>query len=155
MEGYKETNWWKYTDEVVKELMAESYKLLENPGEHKDYGYIVFPAAKAYEGFLKKYLLDRGVISQQQYTGEHFRIGKALNPNLPKKFRSKSWVFQTLVDSCHGADTPLFLWETWKKARNRVFHFFPDTTKYITLEEAKGLVGMVSEAMEKALLCNS
>lgn len=144
-------------DDSMQILSAESFQLLEEEKSKsrldessKDYSYIVFPLAKAYEGFLKKLFLDMDLITSQQYLGEHFRIGKALNPNLPKRYRS-GWVWGKLSESCKGEELPMRMWETWKRARNRTFHFFPDKQKLITFEEARGLVEELKSTMEQAL----
>ena len=57
--------WWNYIEGDLQELLKESILLLrilvsmgaDLPGgrrEFHDYSFVVFPAAKAYEGFLKK-----------------------------------------------------------------------------------------------------
>lgn len=158
MVDYKQTNWWTYLDEPMKDLVGESFSLLEmsyaqgSMSNLHDYSFVVFPLAKAYEGFLKKLFLDMGLISRAQYFGEHFRIGKALNPNLPKRYRS-GWVYGKLVAACGGRDElPNKMWAVWKSARNRIFHFFPDHKEFIDLDTAAGLVnevaGVMGEAME-------
>ena len=164
MNDFKQTKWWLYLDEPMRDLVEESFTLLgqeesrlrQGSGEPRhDYSFVVFPIAKAYEGFLKKLFLDMGLISQSQYVGEHFRIGKALNPNLPKRYRS-GWVFGKLVESCGGgAELPLRMWEVWKRARNRIFHFFPDHHEFIGLEEAGELVTGVAQVMDEAMSCRT
>ncbi|OGC92691.1 hypothetical protein A2899_02590 [Candidatus Amesbacteria bacterium RIFCSPLOWO2_01_FULL_49_25] len=154
MESYRETNWWKYLEEPMQDLVKESFLLLERErgsrdGWH-DYSFVVFPMAKAYEGFLKKLFLDLKLISRQQYFGEHFRIGRALNPNLPKRYRS-GWVYGKLVDYCGSEDLPLTLWGVWKKARNQIFHFFPDHHQFISLGQASRLIDELGGVMEQAL----
>ncbi len=141
----------------MRALVEESFKLLEHTKSgsgteagFKDFGFIVFPMAKAYEGFLKKVFLDMGLITRQQYYGEYFRIGRALNPNLPVRYRS-GWVFGKLVGACGGENLPLLLWETWKRGRNKVFHFFPDREAIISLVEAEELIDKMAQAMEKAV----
>ena len=63
--------WWNYVHEDLRELLLESVFLIKNVGEWEksltgekyvfhDYSFIVFPAAKAYEGFLKTLFLDLG-----------------------------------------------------------------------------------------------
>jgi len=153
---YKNTNWWKYLDESMRDLVEESFVLLEREERLQeklhDYSFVVFPMAKAYEGFLKKLLLDMKLIDSRQYFGEHFRIGRALNPSLPKRYRA-GWVYGKLVESCGGRDElPLAMWEVWKRARNRIFHFFPDHHEFINLGEARGLVEEISDVMSKALV---
>ncbi len=142
-------------DESMRDLVEESFTLLEREerlqGELHDYSFVVFPMAKAYEGFLKKLLLDMKLIDKRQYYGEHFRIGRALNPSLPKRYRA-GWVYGRLVESCQGnEELPLFLWEVWKRARNRIFHFFPDHHEFISLEEAREMIEKLAEGMERAL----
>lgn len=139
----------------MRDLVEESFTLLEREerlqGELHDYSFVVFPMAKAYEGFLKKLLLDMKLIDKRQYYGEHFRIGRALNPSLPKRYRA-GWVYGRLVESCQGnEELPLFLWEVWKRARNRIFHFFPDHHEFISLEEAREMIEKLAEGMERAL----
>lgn len=153
---YKNTNWWKYLQEPMRDLVEESFVLLEREERMQeklhDYSFVVFPMAKAYEGFLKKLFLDMKLIAERQYYGEHFRIGRALNPSLPKRYRA-GWVYGKLVAACQGKEElPLAMWEAWKRARNRIFHFFPDHHEFISLEEARGLIGGISAIMDKALV---
>ena len=78
--------WYDYLEEDLRELLAEAFELIEKvPDWHDgfhDYSFIVFPAAKAYEGYLKKLFLDLGFIERDDYYGKRFRIGMALNPQL-------------------------------------------------------------------------
>lgn len=151
---FKSTKWFRYMDEPMRELATQSFELLDQERQRllprKDYSFVIFPMAKAYEGFLKKLFLDMDLISEQQFNGEHFRIGKALNPNLPKRYRS-GWVFEKLMTSCGGETLPLRLWEAWKRGRNRIFHFFPDEQKEVTLAEVEKIVLNLAEAMEQAV----
>lgn len=153
---FKQSNWWKYLQEPMRDLVAQSYELLEQEGrrvgkyEYHDYSFIVFPMAKAYEGFLKKIFLDLKFISVNQYAGEHFRIGRALNPNLPKRYRS-AWVYGKLLTFCGNEELPLHMWQVWKRGRNRIFHFFPDHHEFISYEEAEGLILEISQIMEEVL----
>jgi len=141
-------------DESMRDLVEESFVLLEREEKLQeklhDYSFAVFPMAKAYEGFLKKLLLDMKLIDSRQYFGEHFRIGRALNPSLPKRYRA-GWVYGKLVQSCGSEELPLFLWEVWKRARNRIFHFFPDHHEFINLNEAREMIERLAEGMERAL----
>src|SRR3989344_2725074 len=153
---YKQTNWYRYMEEPMRDLVQQSFTLLEmfsvydSRFEYHDYSFVVFPIAKAYEGFLKKLFLDMGLIYKRQYLGEHFRVGSALNPNLPKRYRT-GWVFGRLVTSCGGEELPMALWEVWKKARNRIFHFFPDHHEFISLDEAKQLIDELDRVMSRAV----
>lgn len=156
MGDYRESNWWKYLDEPMRDLVQQSFDLLERfksqdlMSNYHDYSFAVFPMAKAYEGFLKKVFLDMGLITRAQYEGDRFRIGKALNPFLPVRYRS-GWVYGRLVAACRGEELPDKLWGVWKRARNRIFHYFPNHQEFLELEEAGQLVEEIAEAMTAAV----
>lgn len=145
--------WWKYLEEDLSELLKESFILLEETGHWKqnfhDYSFVVFPAAKAYEGFLKKIFLDRGFISREDYYGSRFRIGKALNPSLEKRFRHES-VYDKIVSHCGNSWLADLLWVTWKDSRNLLFHWFPDEKRAINLDEAKIKIEQIVDAVDAA-----
>lgn len=136
-------------DEPMRDLMKESFVLLEReekmPDGLHDYAFVVFPAAKAYEGFLKKLFLDLGFINKMQYEGDRFRVGRSLNPNLPKRYQW-DWVYGRLEQK-YGGELTMRMWEAWKKARNRIFHFFPAHHKFITLAEARKLIEKIVEVI--------
>src|SRR5260221_1101399 len=149
----KNKPWYTYLEEDLRELLEESFELLDKVPSWKDgfhdYSFIVFPAAKAYEGFLKKLFFDLGIIDKNDYFGTHFRIGKALNPQLEPRFRYES-VYDKVVELNKGdkllAD---MLWDTWKNCRNLVFHWFPDEKRAINYAEAKDRVGKVINAIDE------
>ena len=156
MEDLKNRVWWEGMDDGIIDLLNESRILIENvplwTEKFIDYSFIVFPAAKAYEGFLKKVFLDRGFITSEDYYGKHFRIGKALNPSLEPKYRAES-VYDKVTDFCGGerslADR---MWETWKNCRNMIFHFFPNEKNAVSFEEAKDRVNEIISTMEEVSL---
>ncbi len=113
-----------------------------------DYSFIVFPAAKAYEGFLKNLFLDMGFIAKEDYYGRHFRIGKALNPDLEEKYKGEEWVYGKLASYCKGEALPDKLWKTWRESRNLVFHWFPDVKNTASHAEAVEKVLMVVSAID-------
>lgn len=141
-------------DEPMRDLMQASLLLLDREKKNTDglhdYSFVVFPAAKAYEGFLKKLLFDLKMITRLQYQGDRFRIGKSLNPHLPKRYQW-DWVFNRLAVQCRGEALPLRLWETWRLARNRIFHYFPDHHEFITLAQAENLIETIQSTMTAAL----
>ena len=150
---------WNYLEEGMRDLMRGSYYLLEQEREHlkqpgrlplHDYSFVVFPAAKAYEGFLKKLFLDLKLITRRQYEGDRFRIGRALNPNLPIRYRW-DWVYGRLVDYCQGGKLADELWRVWQDSRNRIFHFFPGHARFVDFKEAERLVVGIENVMLSAL----
>lgn len=146
---------WSYLSPGQKGLLEEGHFLLEDTKVHRlseinDYSYLVFPFAKAYEGFLKQFFLDLGLINKFQYQSDHFRIGKALNPNLVKQLGARS-VYSGLEKLTGSDDLARELWQAWKKGRNLIFHYFPHNLRAITIEEAEGLIKDIVFAMEHAV----
>lgn len=146
--------WWNYLTENQRDLLEQSRVLLEREERYgkdtfHDYAFTLFPAAKAYEGFLKKLFYDLGIITYEQYENNHFRVGRALNPDLPERFRGHDWVYERLGNYC-SQETPGMLWSVWRQARNLVFHWFPRHKNFITLPQARGKYEMVIGAIDKA-----
>ena len=147
--------WWDYLEHDLQELLRESallIKKVENwKEEFHDYSFVVFPAAKAYEGFLKKLFYDLGLISEEQFRGRRFRVGKALNPELPMRLRKTYGVYYKLTEYCAGdyglADN---LWDTWRQARNVLFHWFPNEKNAISYDEAKEKFELILSSLDKA-----
>lgn len=149
--GLEKKAWWGYIEDDLKELFKESFMLVEmaegSKDKFHDYAFVVFPAAKAYEGFLKKVFLEMGFISEEDYFGKRFRIGKALNPSLEPQFRFES-IYDKLVTHCGGKALANELWETWRQSRNLVFHWFPKERNAISLAEARERIEMILSAMD-------
>lgn len=153
--------WWNYVEPDLQELLVLS-EFLTNvvrswggdlPAGSKvfhDYSFVVFPAAKAYEGFLKKMFLDMGFIANEDYLGKRFRIGKALNPFLEERFRDRESVYDKLVKYCGGKELADSLWNAWTNGRNLVFHWFPEEKKALSFKDAEERIEMIIGAMDKA-----
>lgn len=145
---------WQYLSASQQQLAADGQLLIEDrkkhPSEHlSDYSYLVFPYAKLYEGFLKQLFLDIGAIGEREYASDHFRIGKALSPNLARLLGQKS--AYAYISRRHSDGLALRLWNTWKKGRNLVFHYFPHNVRRLSLHEAvtttQGIVDTMNEAI--------
>jgi hypothetical protein len=160
MEALEQKVWWNYLETDLQKLLITSRFLVSTvkswgvdlPGgedEFNDYSFVVFPAAKAYEGFLKKMFLDLEFITNEDYYGKRFRIGKSLNPSLPKEIRKDS-VYDKVVKHCGGKDLADNLWETWRISRNLVFHWFPNEKNAVTLDEAIERVNMITTAIDQS-----
>jgi hypothetical protein len=150
---------WSYCTNDIKELIEDGERLLnyvereKKKSEISDFSFTVFPFAKAYEGFLKKFFFDLGFISYEEYYGDEIRIGRILNPRYVKEHTS---VFARMCD--HSEDRKLLsqeLWETWKKGRNRIFHYFPHNFRKISYEEALEIINTIVSSMNSAVVhCN-
>ncbi len=150
----KEKPWAGYVQEDILELMEESQILLKVVpswgDKFDDYSFVVFPVAKAYEGFLKKFFLDMKFITEEDYYGKHFRIGKALNPAIRKDIPGVESIYDKVADYCGGKDLANTLWETWRECRNLVFHWFPNEKNAITLDMAQSRFEMIINAIDRS-----
>lgn len=132
------------------DLFKQGYHLYGHVQEHmdqfKDYSFVVFPFAKAYEGFLKKIFLESHFITPADYKSRHFRVGEVMSPNLAARLRDRS-VYKKICGQvgCELSDT---IWETWKVGRNEVFHYFPDRDEIVTFEDAYKRIVMIIKAVE-------
>lgn len=117
-----------------------------------DYSFVVFPMAKAYEGFLKQYLLELHLLSLEDYHDKRFRIGRALNPDLRNRQRDEQWLYDDIVRLC-SRELGRLLWDTWLQCRNRVFHFFPGSSQRVSLQSAGEYLLLIVTAMTEARQC--
>ena len=153
-ENLRTKTWWSYLEEDLRELLTESFILSieAESWEYKfhDYSFVVFPAAKAYEGFLKKMFFDLEFIVSEDYYGSRFRIGRALNPSVERKHGEEN-IYDKITKHCIGGrELADKLWITWKDARNTIFHWFPDEKRAITLVEAKVKLDEIIDAIDDA-----
>ncbi|OGK28916.1 hypothetical protein A3D06_00190 [Candidatus Roizmanbacteria bacterium RIFCSPHIGHO2_02_FULL_40_9] len=143
-----------YISEGQKDLMREGFLLINYINTRreyvlKDYSFIVFPFAKAYEGFLKQIFLDAGFITEKDYISQHFRIGKVISPNLVRRLGQRS-VYKKISDIA-GSELSDEVWMTWKKGRNEVFHYFPHNLRSLKYPDARRTVMQIIKTMENAL----
>ena len=133
----KKRIWWTDLDQDIKGLLRESVLLIEKVKTWE-------------EGFLKNLFLDCGFISEEDYYGKRFRVGKALNPSLDRKLRKKEGVYDQIVAHCQGQETADGLWEVWRSGRNRLFHWFPREKNVINYEQARERVAAILNVMDLA-----
>ncbi len=146
---------WQYLSSAQRELAEDGETLiadrLAHPTERlSDYSYLVFPFAKLYEGFLKQLFLDLRIIQERDYHSDHFRIGKALSPNLAKLLGARSayaWVSRQ-----YSPELALRLWTTWKEGRNLVFHYFPHNIRRLSFEDAQRVAESIIATMREAVI---
>lgn len=174
MTNYQSKPWFRFLDHSMRDLASTSYILLnqftERPHSRDnidalrirddtasrslihDFSFIVFPLAKAYEGFLKKWLFANHLIDENDYLSDHFRLGKALNPSLEKRFRDRDYVYDKIVANCSDPHLADRLWDAWKQCRNLVFHYFPNHQHFLsTAAEAQARLDQLDSVMSAAL----
>ena len=143
---------WNYLSKPQQELFQEGYYLQTDVKQHvpvhpiSDYSFLVFPFAKAYEGFLKQLFYDLGLIKRFEYESDHWRIGKALSPHLQRLLKKRS-IYRKLVELTGSADLPDLLWRVWKRGRNQVFHYFPHNLSKLSLDEAVSVIAEIEDAV--------
>ncbi|NTU72855.1 hypothetical protein HGB07_01625 [Candidatus Roizmanbacteria bacterium] len=147
------SSFWNYLSQPQKDLILEGNYLIteiiqDNKYGFKDYAFLVFPFAKAYEGFLKELFKDIGYISHLDYISDHLRLGKLMSPNLVGRLDGKSLYKQ--VKESTTKETADRIWNTWKEGRNQITHYYPHNYKAITFDEAKQIVGTIIQTMEDA-----
>lgn len=153
MQIIQQDSWFQYLDPWQKNLVKTSFHLSEqfnNDNYINDFSFVVFPMAKAYEGFLKKILLDLQLINHKVYYGRRFRIGRALNPDVSPNQRDQWWLFDDL-SRIFNQDLAREIWQTWLECRNHVFHFFPNGEKVLSLGEATACLNKMQEVMKQTV----
>jgi hypothetical protein len=144
---------WEYLSQTQKDLIDEGQYLMneviqDHAYRFKDYSFLIFPFAKAYEGFLKQLFKDVGFMSHLDYISDHLRLGKLLSPHLIMKLGDKSLYEKIRINGSRElAET---IWKTWKLGRNEIFHYFPHNIRAVTFDEANRTVGSILETMEIA-----
>ncbi len=153
---FSQKSWFAFLDEDQRQLVLVSEYLYEREerlnSRIADYSFIVFPMAKAYEGFLKEYLHSLKILPKQNYDDRKFRIGRALNPDISEKHKNEWWLYDDLIRACDDK-TARELWDAWVECRNHVFHFFSDQKEELSLSVAQKRLVQLSNAMDQAMQC--
>lgn len=141
---------WEYMSTEIRDLIEDGEIILNFVFENKekadisDYSFIVFPFAKAYEGFLKKFFWDIGLITEDDYYGDEIRIGRLLNPN----YEDNTSVYSKVCGHAKGGKIMAKrLWDAWKRGRNTVFHYFPHNFKKLEYDESLDIINDLINAM--------
>lgn len=147
------SDFWQYLSQNQKDLIREGQYLMNNiiknqVYQFKDYSFLVFPFAKAYEGFLKQIFKDTKLISHLDYISDHLRLGKLMSPNLIVKLGDKS-LYKKIKDRVNE-DLAEKIWSNWRVGRNQIFHYFPHNLKAITFIEAETIIENLLQTMEQA-----
>lgn len=144
---------WNYLSQNQKDLITEGDYLVDEVIKHNsytftDYSFIIFPYAKAYEGYLKALFKDTGLISHLSYISDHLRLGKLLSPFMASRLGEKSLYMK--IANRSGKELADQIWNTWKTGRNQIFHYFPHNFKAVTFDEAQQIIKGIIQAMEAA-----
>ncbi len=158
IQALRDKVWYSALDPKQQRGVELAYMLYErekaSSSTLSDYSFVVFPIAKAYEGFLKEFFLSIGLIDTATFEGKRFRIGRALNPDINQNQRDEWWLYDDVSKLC-GDALSTTLWTAWLECRNRVFHYYPTTVTALSLAQAYGYVEEISQAIESALTCRT
>lgn len=153
---FSNANWFPLLDENGRRLVMLSVTLYERELRMKStlqgYSFLVFPMAKAFEGFIKLYLKQLGLLNRPDYNDSKFRIGRALNPDISEQHKDEWWLYDDVVRSC-GEKVARDLWDAWVQCRNRVFHYYFNQESEMNLDQATKKLEQMAQAMESATLC--
>lgn len=146
---------WQYLSQNQKDLIREGQYLMndiikDHAYQFKDYSFLVFPFAKAYEGFLKQLFKDVKFISHLDYISDHLRLGKLMSPNLIGRLGEKS-LYKKIKDKA-GEELAEKVWNIWRAGRNQIFHYFPHNIKAITFDQANKIIEDILKTMEEAYM---
>lgn len=150
---FKTSDFWFYLSKNQKDLINEGVYLMNdiirnNAYNFRDYSFLVFPFAKAYEGFLKQLFKDVKFISHLDYISDHLRLGKLMSPNLEEKLGERS-LYKKIKEK-GGVDLADKIWHCWKIGRNQVFHYYPHNIKALSFSEAEMIISEILTTMEES-----
>lgn len=142
---------WEYTSQTQKDLIVEGQYLMnevikDHAYQFKDYSFLIFPFAKAYEGFLKQLFKDVGFISHLDYISDHLRLGKLLSPFLVQKLNGRS-LYEKILSSS-SRELAERVWKTWKLGRNEIFHYYPHNLRAVDFNEANRVINEILGTIE-------
>jgi len=150
---FKTSDFWFYLSQNQRDLINEGLYLMndvikDNAYHFKDYSFLVFPFAKAYEGFLKQLFRDVKFISHLDYISDHLRLGKLMSPNLMGKLGERS-LYKKIKDKA-GVELADKIWNAWKIGRNQVFHYYPHNLKALNFSQAENIIDNILSVMEES-----
>jgi hypothetical protein len=156
IKDFPQTTWFSLLDENGKRLVQLSIALYEREvrmqSPLESYSFLVFPMAKAFEGFIKLYLKKMGLLNRSDYNDSKFRIGRALNPDISEQQKNEWWLYDDVARQC-GEKVARNLWDSWIQCRNRVFHYYFNQETEMSFDQARKKLEQMAKAMEEAMAC--
>ena len=106
-----------------------------------DFSIVVFPSAKAFEGFIKKLLLAINLITQKEIKEDPYKsIGKIINGEQIQK---------KILDKKRDRSVLKLLVAQWDFCRNVILHYDLDQPEIINKEEAFKKIEDIYEVMKR------
>lgn len=144
-------DFWNYLSQNQRDLILEGNYLMNDVIRHnnyhfKDYSFLIFPYAKAYEGYLKQLFYDIKFMNHLDYISDHFRLGKMMSPHLVDHLGDRSLYRQ--IKERTTKELADMVWDTWKLGRNQIFHYFPHNVRGVSFEEAQEIINTILVTMK-------
>lgn len=149
---WKEKPYSGYLGEEILKLRYDSILLLrefENSDKvFTDYSFVVSPMAKAYEGFLKKILVDVGAIKKTELKDHPgLSVNKFFHP-------IDGSMIKYVSDKARERAIPAVIYTVYQECRNEIMHFdlYQHESKKVVkdINEADFFVRRIEDAIEKA-----
>lgn len=148
-------DFWVYLSKPQQNLILEGNYLMNNVIKQtaytfQDYSFLVFPYAKAFEGYLKMIFFDAGFISHLDYISDHLRLGKLMSPNIADRLGERS-LYNKVKLNVNEALADM-IWDGWRLGRNEIFHYFPHNLRSISITQAEGIVDQLIQTMQQTYI---
>jgi len=148
-------SFWSYLSKPQQNLILEGDYLINNVIKQssyvfQDYSFLVFPYAKAFEGYLKMIFRDAGFISHLDYISDHLRLGKLMSPNIADRLGDRS--LYTKVKEHVNVELADMIWDGWRLGRNEIFHYFPHNLRSISITQAQGIIDQLIQTMQQTYI---
>lgn len=136
----------------ILELINDSNTLLKlakknDSGNLTDFSFIVLPYAKAFEGVLKKILVEANILTNDELIANpDISVNKYFNP------ASNAKILELLRDKKRDKAVPYVIFSTYQECRNQILHY--DTYRDLrlkTIEDAEFYIRRIDDAMQKAI----
>jgi hypothetical protein len=151
---WKSKEFDEYVGDDIVDLYYDSVRMLnhfmdtqnKNVPSLSDYSFIVFPFAKAYEGILKKILVEANLIKEADLLEDPtLPIGNYFNPV------GNNAIFNSLKDRTRDKAIPFVIYSTYQECRNQIMHYDSYRDNRIkSIEEARFYIYRIDDAIEKA-----
>ncbi len=125
---------------------GHSKELVREPSIFSDHSFMVLSIAKAYEGILKKILIQKEVVTEEDLAlNPSLNVGAYFNPSNNER------IFNLLKDRSRDKAIPHVIYSTYQECRNQILHHDQFKDRRIkTFSEAEFYRRRILDAIYKA-----
>lgn len=144
----------EYIGNDLLELLEDGYRMINDFNKDKgtlsfpqvsDYSFLILPTAKAYEGILKKILINKGMLKEEGLKNNpNVNVGSFFNP------LGNEAVFKILRDKARDKSIPHVIYSTYQECRNQLLHYdlYRDN-RVKSIDEARFIYQRIIDAINK------